>query len=252
MKKYFLLIVCIVLYFNFSFGETIEFSAGFMSGKAGKSNTTTILEENAFIKTETMEIYADYIELSGEDFRYIKARGNVDGKNFQNKMDFSCDTLEYDRKEERAVLKGNVVFIDLENEVEAKAEVIDYDQKNEIAILQINVNLKQEDNVSIGSYCIYYKEKQILEISGNAQVQQKDDVFRAQHITLNLETEEISLGGNVKGTVKDSKEENNNIEEYAENSTDNKIQDKKIENKKEEDKNKISDKNEKSEMDEKK
>ena len=45
----------------------------------------------------------------------------------------------------------------------------------------------------------------MLEISGNAQVKQEDDVFRAQQITLNLETQNITLSGNVKGSVTETK-----------------------------------------------
>ena len=70
--------------------------------------------------------------------------------------------------------------------------------------MQIGITLKQEDNICNGSYGVYYKEKQLLELSGNAQVKQKDDLFRAQHITLNLDTQEITLGGNVKGSVTDT------------------------------------------------
>ena len=205
MKKVILLSVIFIFSFSFVFGEKITFSASSMSGQAGNTNTTTMLKGNAYIKTETMEINADEVELSGEDFRYIKATGKVEGKNLETKMDFSCESLEYDRELKTAVLKGGVVFKDVENDVEANAEVIEYNQETEIVILQINVKLIQEDNVCTGSYGIYYKENQLLELSGNAQVQQKDDTFRAQHITLNLDTQEITLGVNVKGSVTDTK-----------------------------------------------
>ena len=47
----------------------------------------------------------------------------------------------------------------------------------------------------------------MLELSGNAQVKQKEDVFRAQYITLDMDTQDITLGGNVKGKVTESKKE---------------------------------------------
>lgn len=205
MKKSISIFIFIIFSIYFLWGEQIEFSAGSMSGKAGNSNSTTILSDNAYIKTESMEIFADVVELSGEDFRYIKARGNVSGKNLESKMDFSCDSLEYDRTEKIAILKGSVVFKDLENDVNAEAELIEYDEAKEIAILQISLSLRQKENLCSGAYGIYYKKDQILELSGNAEIKQNDDMFRAQHIKLNLETQEISLGGNVKGSVKDQK-----------------------------------------------
>ena len=188
------------------FAEKIIFSANRMSGQAGNTNTTTSLSGNAYIKTESMEIQADDVELSGDNYRYIKARGNISGKNTQTKMDFTCDTLEYDRTTKIAVLKGNVKLDDKENDVKAEAQVIEYNQDTEIAILQIQIKLTQKDNVCSGSYAIYYKTNQLLELSGNAQVRQKEDVFRAQNISLDMNTQDITLGGNVKGKVTETKE----------------------------------------------
>ena len=177
--------------------EKIIFSANRMTGQAGNSNTTTSLSGNAYIKTETMEIQADEVELSGEDYRYIKATGHINGKNLKTNMEFTCDSLEYDRTTKIASLKGNVKLEDKDNDVKADAQIIEYNQDTEIAVLQVQIKLTQKDNVCSGSYAVYYKNDQLLEISGNAQVKQKEDVFRAQHIT---------LGGNVKGKVTDTKE----------------------------------------------
>ena len=186
--------------------EKIIFSANRMTGQAGNKNTTTTLSGNAYIKTQSMEIQADDVELSGEDYRYIKSTGHITGKNLESHMEFTCDSLEYDRSTKIALLKGNVKLTDTDNDVKANAQIIEYNQETEIAVLQIQINLTQKDNVCSGSYAVYYKNRQLLEISGNAQVKQKDDVFRAQHITLDMDTQDITLGGNVKGKVTDTKE----------------------------------------------
>ncbi len=188
------------------FAEKILFSANRMTGQAGNSNTTTSLSGNAYIKTETMEIQADEVELSGDNYRYIKASGNISGKNTKTNMDFTCDSLEYDRTTKIALLKGNVKLDDKDNDVKAESQIIEYNQDTEIAILQIQIKLTQKDNVCSGSYAIDYKTNQLLELSGNAQVKQKDDVFRAQNITLDMNTQDITLGGNVKGKVTETKE----------------------------------------------
>lgn len=205
MKKLILNLLIILMFSSFLFAEKIVFSANAMTGQAGNSNTTTKLSGNAYVKTETMEIQADSLELSGDDYRFIKAEGHINGKNLETNMTFTCDNLAYDRITKIAELKGNVDFQDVENEVRAQAQIIIYDQNEENAVMQIKVNLTQKDNVCTGSYAVYYKTEQMLELSGNAQIKQKDDVFRAQHITLNMDTQEITLGGNVKGSVSDSK-----------------------------------------------
>lgn len=186
--------------------EKILFSANRMTGQAGNTNTTTTLSGNAYIKTDSMEIQADNVELSGDNYRYIKSTGNISGNNSEAHIEFTCDSLEYDRTTKIALLKGNVKLLDKDNDVTANAQIIEYNQDSEIAILQIQINLTQKENVCSGSYAVYYKDTQLLEISGNAQVKQNEDVFRAQYITLDMNTQDITLGGNVKGKVTDTKE----------------------------------------------
>ena len=203
-----LLIVILVIRFSLTavHAETIVFSANRMSGQAGNSNTTTTLSGNSYIKTETMEIMADEVELSGDNYRYIKASGHISGKNLKSNMDFTCDNLNYDRTTKIAELKGNVNLNDNENEVRASSQIIIYNQDTEVAVLQVKINLTQKDNVCSGSYTVYYKKTQMLEISGNAQVMQGEDTFRAQYITLDMDTQDITLDGNVKGKVTETKE----------------------------------------------
>lgn len=202
-KKTFALVLCLFAA-SALHAEKISFSAGNMSGQAGDSSATTTLTGGAFIQTSSMEISAEEIELSGDDYRFINARGKISGKNLETKMEFTCDSMSYDRQTKVAVLQGNVHLVDTENDVKADAQIIEYNQDTNIAVLQIDINLTQKKNVCTGSYAVYQKNEQMLEISGNAQVKQDQDVFRAQMITLNLDTQNITLSGNVKGSVTES------------------------------------------------
>ena len=204
MKKFVAIIFLLSLSFIL-FAEKITFSAGSMSGQAGDSSATTTLTGGAFVQTSSIEIYADSIELSGDDYRFIKAEGNITGKNIETKMEFTCDSMAYDRETKIAQLKGNVKLTDTENEVNASAQLIEYNQDTDIAVLQIDIILTQKKNVCTGAYAVYLKNEQMLEISGNAQVKQEEDIFRAQQITLNLDTQSITLSGNVKGSVTETK-----------------------------------------------
>lgn len=206
MKKLFTLTFFLSLSFCL-FAEKIIFSAGSMSGQAGDSSSTTTLSDGAFVQTSSIEISADSIELSGDDYRFIKASGSVSGKNLETKMEFTCDSMSYDRQTKVAQLQGNVKLIDIENDVNANAQLIEYNQNTNIAVLQIGINLTQKNNVCTGAYAVYQKNEQMLEISGNAQVKQEQDVFRAQQISLNLDTQKITLSGNVKGSVTETKKE---------------------------------------------
>lgn len=202
MKKLIAFIFLISLFTSLSTAEKISFHAKRMSGTAGNKNNSTVLQGNAQVKTESMEIFAEYIELYGKDFRYIKARGNVKGINTESEMDFTCENMKYDRKTKIASLEGNVHLVDIKNDVKADAQIIEYNQNTEIAVMQIGINLTQKDNVCTGEHAIYKKNEQLLELNGNPQIKQKDDTFRAQTIFLNMDTQEITLSGRVKGTVK--------------------------------------------------
>ena len=204
MKKLFSLLILFSLY-TALFAEKITFSAGSMSGQAGDSSATTTLTGGAFVQTSSIEISADSIELSGDDYRFIKASGSISGKNLESKMEFTCDSMSYDRETKVAQLQGNVKLVDTENDVKADAQLIEYNQNTNIAVLQIGITLTQKKNVCTGAYAVYQKNEQMLEISGNAQVKQEEDVFRAQQITLNLDTQNITLSGNVKGSVTETK-----------------------------------------------
>ena len=217
MKKLLAAVIILSLYTTL-FAEKITFSAGSMSGQAGDSSATTTLTGGAFVQTSSIEISADSIELSGDDYRFIKATGNISGKNLETKMEFTCDSMSYDRETKVAQLQGNVKLVDTENDVKADAQLIEYNQNTNIAVLQVGITLTQKKNVCTGAYAVYQKNEQMLEISGNAQVKQEDDVFRAQQITLNLDTQNITLSGNVKGSVTETKKSEE--PEQPENSAD--------------------------------
>jgi lipopolysaccharide export system protein LptA len=185
--------------------ERITFYADNMSGTAGSTSDTTKLEGNAYVRTASMEIAADSITMSGKNFRYIEAEGNIDGRNIDTKMEFKCSSMSYDRETKTAILRDNVHLDDTENKVSADAQIIEYNQNTDIAILQIDISLKQKDNVCKGAYAVYRKKAQMLELSGNSQITQGEDTFRAQEITLNLNSQEITLDGRVKGSVIDDK-----------------------------------------------
>ncbi len=207
MKK--LLITAALVFFSFSVicAEEIKFSADSMTGTAGSKTDTTVLSGDASVQTDSMEIKANSIELSGEDFRYITAEGNVSGSLTESQMDFTCGKLTYDRKTEIARLEDSVHLVDKANDVTANAQFIEYNQKKETAVMQIEITLKQKDNTCTSAFAIYKKSEQLLEMSGNPKIIQGEDSFRAQEITLNLDSQEITLDGRVRGTVTDSKKE---------------------------------------------
>lgn len=205
--------------------EKITFSADSMTGVVGDKSDSTTLSGEAYVLTDSMEIFADQIGLSGKNFRFIEAQGNIKGKNMESELEFTCEKLRYDRETKIAELSDNVNLKDTKNDVNAKAQIIEYNQKTDTAVMQIEIQLTQKDNVCTGAYAIYRKSDQMLELSGNSQIKQGQDTFRAQQITLDLTSQEITLDGRVKGSIideqKSSADENAETTETAEENQEN-------------------------------
>ena len=204
IKKY-LLLFTLAITPALTSAEKISFSANSMSGTVGDKSDSTTLSGEAYVLTDTMEIAADVINMSGKDFRYIEAKGSIKGKNTESEMEFTCGRMKYDRETKIAQLIDNVSLSDTKNEVTAKAQLIEYNQETDIAVMHIDIELKQKDNTCTGAYAVYRKKSQMLELSGNAQIQQGNDTFRAQEITLDLDSQEITLDGRVKGSIIDER-----------------------------------------------
>lgn len=183
--------------------EKITFSADSMTGIVGDKSDSTTLSGEAYVLTDSMEIFADQIGLSGKNFRFIEAQGNIKGKNMESELEFICEKLKYDRETKIAELSNNVNLKDTKNNVNAKAQIIEYNQNTDTAVMQIEIELTQKDNICTGAYAIYRKNDQMLELSGNSQIKQGKDTFRAQQITLDLTSQEITLDGRVKGSIVD-------------------------------------------------
>ena len=183
--------------------EEISFKADTMSGRAGSKEDTTRLAGNAQVLTESIQIRADSIELTGKEFRYVSAAGNIKGSYKESNLEFECSELKYDREAKIVALSGDVKLIDIDNEVTAGAQMIEYNSNTDIAVLQIEVRLEQKKNVCTSAYAVYRKKEQMLELNGSAKVVQDDDSFAAQSITFNMDTEEITMDGNVRGSVTD-------------------------------------------------
>lgn len=204
------LILCMALlpaiHPSFLAADVIQFKADSMTGNTGDGQEKTILSGRAWINTDKMDLHAGRIELTGENYDIITATENVSGTSTESGFTFTADKLTYDRRTDIVKLEGNVTLIDTDNDVTASAMMIEYNQKTETAVLQMNVRLVQKDSICTAALATWRKEEKMLEMSGSPKIVRKDDTFTAQEITFNMDTEEITLDGKVRGTVTDTED----------------------------------------------
>ena len=193
------------LIFSFPFhlsGDVFTFKADRMSGGKATGREITVLSGNAEVLSDKLLLQADRIEIQGDDNRFIDCSGNVRGREMEKDILFRTDRLRYDRTLKIARLEGNSTLEDRKNEIIARGRFIEYDDQNETAILQITVRLFKDNLVCRSEYAIYRRQEKILALSGFPVVYKKDDEFRADRIRVDLETDDVVLEGDVRGSIR--------------------------------------------------
>ena len=183
-------------------GDTFTFRADRMSGGRATGREITVLTGNAEVRSDNLLLRADHIEIHGSDNRFIHCSGNVYGFEEEKNIIFLTDRMRYDRTLKIARLEGNSTMEDRKNEIVARGRFIEYDDENEIAIMQISVRLFKDNLVCRSEYAVYRRVEKTLALSGFPLVYKKDDEYRADRIRVDLDTDDVIMEGDVKGTLK--------------------------------------------------
>lgn len=184
----------------------IKFSADKMQGSISGDKNSTSLSGNASVTVDTMEIKADRIEIYGKNYRYLKASGNISGEDKEKGFSFTGTFMQYDREKEIALFFGKTYLNDTKNDVKIDSEYIEYNQKAETMLMQFNVKIVQKDIKCESMFAFYNRTMSTLNLTGRPAVTKGSDIFKAAKISVNLDTEDISLEGKVSGDVTEEKE----------------------------------------------
>jgi len=183
--------------------DTFTFSGDTTTMSLAEGGQRALLTGHSRVESQDLRITADSIELFGKDFTYAQARGNVRVVDARRGLDLTSQELFYDRERKIARVRGNATLADLKNEMVVKGGFIEDRDKEQIDIIQIGVRIFHKDIVCRSEFARYQRDKKILELSGMPWVSKGGDVYQAARITINLDTEEISLEGSVQGTLED-------------------------------------------------
>jgi lipopolysaccharide export system protein LptA len=186
-----------------AFADSFTFKADKMTGGRATGKEITVLQGNAEVKSDSLVLRAERIELVGEDNNIIECFGNVWGNEEDKNIFFKTDRMTYDRTRKVAKLDGNSTLEDRENEIVTRARYIEYDQENEVAVFQIAVRLIKDNMVCRSEYAVYRRNEQLLDLSGFPIVYKKADEFSADRIRVNLDTDDVSMEGVVRGSIKE-------------------------------------------------
>ena len=167
----------------------------------------TLLSGNARVTSESMDITAEEIEIYGEDFRYALCTGSVRAADEERGIRIESDRLFFDREQEILRAEGDAVLEDIDNELVVRGGLLETRQQEELTIAQIQVRIFGDELTARGEYARYRRDEQVLELSGLPVVFWQGDEYRASRIIVNTETEEITLEGDVRGSITPAEDE---------------------------------------------
>ena len=185
-----------------AWGDVFTFRADRASGGRATGREVTVLTGNAEVRSDKLLLRADIIEIHGTDNRFVDCTGNVRGHEEDKDIIFITDRLRYDRTLKIARLEGNSTMEDRKNELVARGRFIEYDDENEIAVMQISVRLFKDNLVCRSEYALYNRGEDTLVLSGFPVVFKKEDEYRADRIRVDLDTDDVIMEGDVKGSIK--------------------------------------------------
>jgi lipopolysaccharide export system protein LptA len=180
---------------------TLQYSGDTMRSVFAEGGERAELTGHAQVQTEDTRIQADRIELFGKDFIYAMCTGNVKVVNVKRGMEVTSEALFYDREQKIARINGNAVMQDFKNEMVVKGGFIEDRDTEQITIMQIGVRILKKDMVCRSEFARFDRSTNLLELSGMPWVSRKGDEYRAARISVNTDTEEITLEGDVKGQI---------------------------------------------------
>ena len=135
------------------------------------------------------------------DFQFFICEGNVEVKDLEKNFTLTSDVFHYDNDKRIIRINGPSMMEDRENKMIIKCSYLENREKDDLIILQVGVRILKEDLACRSEFAVYYRDRNVLELTGLPVVYRKDDVFRASRITVDLDTDEISMEGVVQGSL---------------------------------------------------
>jgi lipopolysaccharide export system protein LptA len=183
--------------------DPVSFSADSVQSSLAKGKERTVLSGRARVKTGSVSINADRIELSGKDFTFLDCSGDVLVVDSDRQIRLEAPNLYYDRDKKLARAQGPSSLEDDKNKLVLKAEWIENNGENEVTLAQVAVRIVKDKLACRAEYALYRRKDNELELTGSPSATKNGDEYRATRIIVNTDTEDIHLEGEVSGKVTD-------------------------------------------------
>lgn len=199
-------ILFLLLSASMLFADNITFSGGTSSIVLRNGRENVVLSDGAAVTVGSMEINADTITLSGDNWRYVSCSGNATVSDSSRGIYIRTSSIWYDRTAERILISSWFEIEDTVNEVSATGASLEYLLSDEKLQLDKDVSLLKntEDNGIMrcsAESVIFSRSDNTVQLRGSASVDWDGDSYGAEVISVDLNTDSISLDGRIRGTI---------------------------------------------------
>lgn len=195
-----MLLICPIL-----FASTISFSGGYSEVSFQDGKHTVLLSGGANIATEDITLKSESVYLYGDDYSYVDCNGKVEVYDIKNNITLETTSLFYDRIENNLIADGWITIQDPDDEANLSGSWLEYNLDSQIMTIQMMATITKDTDdgpMECKADSITFNCKtQMVTLRGNAKVDWGDDHYSASVITVNLDTEEITLHGTITGEV---------------------------------------------------
>ena len=187
------------------FSAPITFSGGYTRMQMAEGARQIVLSGGADVSADSLQLHADTISLRGDDYGLVTSAGNVTVTDDTQGLTVTSPAIAYDRTRKQITIHSWVEITDMQNRVGASAGNLLFDMEEGTMELESHVRLVRTTErgtmVCRADRVLFDRDGQKLSLSGTATVQWDGDTYQAHAITVNLDTEEITMDGSIKGTV---------------------------------------------------
>jgi lipopolysaccharide export system protein LptA len=187
--------------------ETYSFSGDKSFSVMRKGEEVTTIEGHVEIYSENKDIFAGMVSIKGSENPEFDGSGSVRIFDRQEEWELKAEEFNFAPQKKLLRARGDVRLEDRRNNLFIRCQVISvYEEKNQI-LMEVGVRLFKDDIVCRSQYALYRRDGNILELTGFPVVYKGEDLYRADRITVNLDTNEITMTGRIEGSLITSQEE---------------------------------------------
>lgn len=183
--------------------DTISFNGGYTKVDLQEGKKSVTLSGGATVSTDQVDLESDSISIYGENYRYVSCTGNVSAVEKEHSISFKSPTLFYDRTNGKVTSDSWIEIQDNENQAALSGAWFEFDMQKRFIKLQMMARvIKVTDEglmVCRADSIEYDGENNMVSLKGGATVNWNDDTYSAAMITVNLDTNEITLYGSISG-----------------------------------------------------